>query len=104
MALKKDSAMAYQKILVDNTTCSRRFHITFDDIREKLPRVEVRCQFCDVVVFSAENHPAVSLAREENLVKTSSLSEDIISECHFRDKFSTKTVKNATDEDMYKTR
>jgi hypothetical protein len=102
VALKRDSSMAYHKILVDNTTCSRRFHITYDDVREKLPRVEVKCQFCDVVIFSAENHPAVSLAREENLVKTSALSEDVISECHFKDKFSTKTVKNATDEDIYK--
>jgi hypothetical protein len=96
--------MAYQKLLVDNTTCSRRFHVTFDDKGEKFPRVEIRCQFCDTVIFSKENHPAVHLAREENLVKTSALSENIISECHFKDEFSAKTIKNSSGEDIYKHR
>lgn len=85
-------SMSYKKILVDNTTCSRRFHITFDDEAAPKPRVEVRCPFCNVVVFDEENHPAVTLAREENLVKTSALSENIVSECHFEDTLSKKTI------------
>jgi hypothetical protein len=93
--------MAYQKLLIDNTTCSRRFHVTYDDAGEKLPRVEVRCQFCETVIYSAENHPAVALARAENLVKTSALSENIVTECHFKDKFSAKSIKDYGDNEMY---
>lgn len=93
--------MAYQKLLIDNTTCSRRFHVTYDDAGEKLPRVEVRCQFCETIIYSAENHPEVSLARAENLVKTSALSENIVTECHFKDQFSTKTIKDYGDKEMY---
>lgn len=96
--------MAYKKLLVDNTTCSRRFHITFDDAGEKVPRVEVKCQHCNTVIFKAENHPSVALAREENLVKTSALSENIVRECHFKDTFSVKTIKNQPDVEMYKPR
>ena len=87
--------MSYQKILVDNTTCSRRFHITFDDSAEVMPRVELRCQFCDAVIFAENNHPPVTLAREENLVKTSALSENIVSECHFEDVLSKRTQPHA---------
>lgn len=94
--------MAYQKILIDNTTCSRRFHVTYDDAGEKLPRVEVRCQFCETIIFSGENHPAVSLARAENLIKTSALSENIVTECHFKDTFSSKSIKDYGDSEMYK--
>lgn len=93
--------MAYQKVLVDNPTCSRRFHVTYDDAGEKLPRVELRCQFCETIIFSEENHPAVSMARAENLVKTSALSENLVSECHFKDSFSTKTIKQHPGGDIY---
>lgn len=83
--------MAYRKLLVDNTTCSRRFHITFDDQKPAVPHVEVRCQFCDAVVFSADQHPPVQLAREENLVRTTALSEHTTAECRLTDSFSAKT-------------
>jgi hypothetical protein len=95
--------MSYQKILVDNTTCSRRFHITFDDSAETLPRVELRCQFCDAVIFAENNHPPVVLAREENLVKTSALSENIVTECHFEDVLSKRTQPHGgTQKDGHK--
>ena len=87
--------MSYQKILVDNTTCSRRFHITFDDSAEAMPRVELRCQLCNAVIFAENNHPPVTLAREENLVKTSSLSENLVTECHFEDVLSKRTQSSA---------
>ena len=90
--------MSYQKFTVDNTTCSRRFHLTFDDRLDKMPRVEVRCQNCGVVIFAAENHPAVTLAREENLVKTSQLSDLIVSDCNFEDRLTKKTVPQAKDQ------
>lgn len=83
--------MAYEKTLVDNTVCSRRFHLTFDNQAPKLPRVEVQCQHCDAVIFVAENHPATKLARIENLAKTSVLSDNLTSECHFTDKLSERT-------------
>ena len=89
--------MAYQKILVDNTTCSRRFHITFDDAAEEMPRVEIRCQFCDAVIFAESNHPPVTLAREENLVKTAYLSENITTECKLEDVLSKRTQHGAQE-------
>lgn len=84
--------MSYKKFVVDNTTCSRRFHISFDDEATKAPRVEVRCQFCNVVIFDAENHAPLTLARVENLVKTSALSDIVTSECRFEDTLSKKTI------------
>ena len=83
--------MSYKKMLVDNVGCSRRFHVSFDDEATNVPRTEVRCQFCNEVVFSAENHPPVKLAREENLVKTSQLSDTLMSSCSFTDKMGTKS-------------
>ena len=93
--------MSYQKHLVDNTTCSRRFHITFDDEAPRKPRVEVRCHYCNAVVFQAENHPPVTLAREENLVKTSALSEDLMRSCDFQDVLSKRTVPEYKDKDVH---
>jgi len=79
--------MPYSKFLVDNTTCSRRFHISFDDAAEKLPHVEVKCPFCDAMIFAADDHPQVTLARQENLVQTAQLSEHLTKTCHFSDPF-----------------
>lgn len=93
--------MAYRKMLIDNVTCSRRFHLTFDDEAPVAPRVEVRCDLCDIVIFSADNHPPVSLARDENLVKTASLSEHVISDCQFEDKLSQRTIKDYKGGKLY---
>jgi hypothetical protein len=93
--------MAYRKTLVDNVTCSRRFHITFDDEAPPAPRVEVRCQFCSAVIFSAENHAPVKLAREENLVKTSALAENIVTECQLEDVLSQRTIKDYKGGKLY---
>lgn len=79
--------MAYKKILVDNPTCSRRFHISFDDESNPVARTEVRCSYCNVVVFSEENHPQAILAREENLTKTTALSNRLTRQCDFEDPF-----------------
>lgn len=84
--------MAYTKILIDNPTCSRRFHVTYDDQAERVPRVELRCQFCNAVVFAEDNHPPAKMAREENLVKTSQLSDILVSDCNFADELSRKTI------------
>ena len=90
--------MAYTKILIDNPTCSRRFHVTFDDEAQRLPRVEIRCQHCNVAIFAEDNHPPAKLAREENLVKTSQLSDRLITECHFADELSKKTMPEAKNQ------
>lgn len=84
--------MAYQKFFVDNTTCSRRFHLTFDSDNQTVDRVHVECPHCGVTVFSAKDHPPVSFQREENLVKTTALAEITVSECNFRDVLSEKTI------------
>lgn len=93
--------MAYRKTLVDNVTCSRRFHISFDDEAPPAPRVEVRCQLCNAVIFTAENHAPVTLAREENLVKTSALAESVVTECQFEDVLSQRTIKGYTGSKLY---
>ncbi len=84
--------MAYHKVLVDNVTCSRRFHVTFDDKDPKVADVTLKCPFCGVVVFAETNHSPAQLARQENLVQTAELSDNIINECRFRDVFSEKTT------------
>jgi beta-xylosidase len=78
--------MAYKKLLVDNTTCSRRFHITFDDEGTPLDHVELRCQHCNEVIFSEDNHPRAKLARDENLIKKTSLSDHLVTNCAFEDR------------------
>ena len=86
--------MAYNKVLVDNPTCSRRFHITVDDEGENKPRVEVNCPHCGVTIFAAENHPEVHFARDENLTKTTRLSDNLITDCKFEDEFSKKSQRS----------
>ena len=78
--------MAYKKLLVDNTTCSRRFHITFDDESSPVQHTEIKCQHCDQIIFAEDNHPKVQLARDENLIKKTTLSDNIISQCSFEDR------------------
>lgn len=79
--------MGYQKLLIDNVTCSRRFHVTFDPEAPAVPEVNVKCPFCDFTVFTAKNHPPVILARQENLVQTMNLSDNIVRTCEFSDTF-----------------
>jgi len=79
--------MSYQKQLVDNTVCSRRFHISYDNEGPLLSKVEVQCPHCSQTIFLAENHPAAKLAREENLVRTTELSRTLIRECRFKDPY-----------------
>ncbi len=82
--------MAYKKVLVDNLTCKRRFHITFDDEAPKKDKVEVRCLHCNAVVFKQEQHPPAKLARDEVLIKLTDLSPIRTKECYFEDHFSPK--------------
>jgi hypothetical protein len=79
--------MTYQKVLIDNTVCSRRFHLTYDNEAPLLPQVEVKCPHCDHTIFHAENHPPVKLARDENLVRTTALSRTLVRECDFKDPY-----------------
>ena len=84
--------MTYRKFVVDNVTCSRRFHMSFDDEDSAITQVHVKCLHCGVTVFAAKNHQPVKFARDENLVKTTALAELTISECHFRDTLSERTI------------
>ena len=79
--------MSYEKILIDNTVCSRRFHMTFDTEAPLVAKVEITCPHCQHVLFEAENHPPVKLARDENLVRTTTLSRNLIRECDFKDPY-----------------
>ena len=87
--------MAYQKFLVDNPKCSRRFHLAFDDEDQKLPHTEVKCQHCGVIVFAADDHPRVKLQRDENLTKTTELAKTLMRECNFSDPFERIKVKKS---------
>lgn len=89
--------MAYKKLLIDNPTCSRRFHVTFDDDSRPVAKTEVRCSYCNAVVFSEENHPPVSMAREENLTKTTALSASLMKNCEFEDPFRNTKTGQATN-------
>src|SRR5688572_18927932 len=93
--------MAYQKLLVDNVVCSRRFHLTYDDESAKLPQVEVKCHHCGITVFAATNHPAVKFARDENLIQTSELSDNIIRKCEMVDSMSEKTQPKGQKSDFH---
>jgi ribosomal protein S27AE len=93
-----ETTLSYEKFTVDNTTCSRRFHIVFDDQDDKLPRVEVKCPYCDSAVFTATDHPKVTLARQENLVQTSQLSAILTKTCTFSDPFEKTKSKQTTGE------
>jgi hypothetical protein len=83
----RGAPMTYQKVLIDNTVCSRRFHLTYDNAAPLLPQVEVKCPHCDHAIFQAENHPPVKLARDENLVRTTALSRTLVRECDFKDPY-----------------
>lgn len=79
--------MSYQKFLVDNVTCSRRFHVTFDDEAKTVEKTSIVCPHCSQVQWTAEDHAPVTLARDENLVKTTQLSRNLERSCLFKDKF-----------------
>ena len=79
--------MSYEKLLVDNTVCSRRFHLTYDSDGALQGHVEIKCPHCDHVIFEAENHPKVKLSRDENLVRTTTLSRHLVRECDFKDPY-----------------
>lgn len=90
--------MSYEKVLIDNPTCARRFHLTYESDAAKQNHVKVECPFCGVIVFEAKNHPEVKMVRQENLNQTQELSERIIKECRFEDKFGQQTIRVTKDE------
>ena len=88
--------MSYTKLIVDNPVCSRRVHITFDSDAAPVAHTEVRCSFCNIVVFAEDNHPKAALAREENLTKTTALSMRLTKKCDFQDPFRNTKTGSAT--------
>ena len=80
--------MAYTKFLVDNPICTRRFHLFYDTDDKAVRHTEAKCPHCGVVVFAADDHPAVKMARDENLTKTTILSDNLVKTCQFKDTFS----------------
>ncbi|MGY3804251.1 hypothetical protein ACWNT8_09340 [Pigmentibacter ruber] len=77
------SNMKYEKRLIDNATCKRRFHLVFEKGSPKNPEVTAKCPHCGVVLFHEKDHPAVMIARDENLVKSPDGTETIIYDCKF---------------------
>jgi phage FluMu protein Com len=75
--------MKYEKLLIDNATCNRRFHLVFETGAKNNGQVEIKCPHCGVILFHEENHPPVMLARDENLIKSPDGSEPIIYDCKF---------------------
>jgi hypothetical protein len=83
--------MSYKKLLVDNPICNRRFHITYDDKAQPVESVELKCPHCQVIIYHKPNHPECKLVREENLISNLNLSDEIVRECQFEDRFSQKS-------------
>lgn len=77
------SSMKYEKRLIDNAICKRRFHLVFEKGSPNCPTVEAKCPHCGVILFQEKNHPPVMVVREENLVKSPDGSEPMIYECQF---------------------
>ena len=73
----------YKKLLIDNATCNRRFHLVFESGSKNNCHVKVNCPHCGVVLFDNPYHPPVMLARDENLIKSPDGSEPIIYDCNF---------------------
>jgi DNA-directed RNA polymerase subunit RPC12/RpoP len=75
----------YEKFVVDNVVCRRRFHLVYEKNAETKTRTEVVCPHCDVRLFYAENHPPVFLSREENLIKTPDRTfSTVLTSCKFK--------------------
>ncbi len=85
--------LAYKKFLVDNPSCSRRFHLSYDDESEPVTETSAKCPFCDEVIFKAKNHPEVTVARQENLIKKAELADLLMENCSFKDNFSISPKK-----------
>lgn len=92
--------MTYVKKLIDNTVCSRRFHLTYDDRDPKQAKVTLNCPFCGIKIFEATDHPPVNLARQENLIQTAELSDDIITQCAFEDELSKRTMPHSLQQSI----
>ena len=90
--IETEDSMAYQKELIDNPICSRRFHISYDDDKPKGP-VKVKCPFCTTTIFQSDSHSPVTLLRQENLITDVELSDKLVKECTFVDEFSLRTQK-----------
>ncbi len=78
--------MGYEKKLVDNSVCSRRFHISYDPDQAPQSHVRLKCPYCETFIFQADNHPPVKLLRQENLIQTAELSDQIVTQCSFVDR------------------
>lgn len=73
----------HKKILVDNVTCKRRFHLVYEENPATYEHVVVKCPHCSVVLFEDNSHSPVLLAREENLVKSPTGEEMTVYDCAF---------------------
>lgn len=93
--------MSYKKFVVDNVTCQRRFHLSCDDDDPNVESQKIDCPFCGVEIFAAKDHPRVKLLRQENLIQTQELSENLVKGCDFRDTFSEDTIPEYKGQDRY---
>lgn len=76
----------YKRVLIDNAVCKRRFHVVYEEGAKNEAAVQAECPHCGLVLFEAQNHPPVMLAREENLVKSPTGDAHIQYECRFAEK------------------
>jgi hypothetical protein len=73
----------YKKIIIDNAVCKRRFHLSYEENSQNQDHVIVQCPHCSVTLFEKDNHPEVSLIREENLTYSPKGEGKIIYDCRF---------------------
>ncbi|BBH52860.1 MULTISPECIES: hypothetical protein [Fluviispira] len=80
---QQSSNVKYEKRLIDNAVCRRRFHLVYEEGTKNESHVEIKCPHCGVTLFEENNHPTVTLARDENLIKSPDGTQPIVYECKF---------------------
>lgn len=81
------SETEYKKILIDNAVCRRRFHLVYEEGALTEKKVKIDCPHCGIILFEQDNHPHVTLTREENLVHApSGVGAKMLNKCDFYDK------------------
>lgn len=82
--------MAYKKFLLDNPSCNRRFHVSYNDEEEAVSSTKVQCDYCGVTLLEKKDHPPLKVSRDEIIIKTTKLSPRRTKECAIGDFFPPK--------------
>ena len=82
--------MAYKKFLLDNPSCNRRFHVSYDDEAVPATKTSIKCDYCGIVILEKKDHPPLKVSRDEIIIKTTKLSQRRTKDCAIKDFFPPK--------------